>query len=158
MESSQPFIFFPHLTSNCWDSKYGGEYGEEDRDRYLQKALHRHPETTAALKRTVTLFEGTPNISWQRGLPSPLARGRRSAQHGGCTAGHASSWDRRRSCALLSPALRLLLGDSGRAILSLRFPNGEMERRILPFAEIFWLRECRRQDLRIQYLSARQRH
>lgn len=69
------FIFFPHLTSNCLYSTYdGGQHDEEGRDSFLQNALHRHPETTAALRKTVSLFQGTQNISLQRGLPSPLAR------------------------------------------------------------------------------------
>lgn len=48
------FIFLPYLTSNCLDNKCdGGRYGEKDRDSFLQKALHKHPETTVALEKAV---------------------------------------------------------------------------------------------------------
>lgn len=56
-------VFFPYLTSNCLSKYDGGGDVKEDRDSSLQKALHRHPETTATLRKTVSLLQGTQNIS-----------------------------------------------------------------------------------------------
>lgn len=74
MESSWQFVFFPHLTSNCSDSSYnGGHYGKGDRDSYLQKALRRHLEATAALS---AFFKGLKtshcNVVFPVPSPEPL--------------------------------------------------------------------------------------
>ena len=96
------------------------------------------------------------NVVFPVPSPEPLPGCRQSAQHRFCMSGQTSSWNRSRSCTLLSPALQLLLGDFRQATLCLSFLSCKMGKRILLSAEIFLLQEYRRQYLWIQYLSARQ--
>lgn len=109
MESSWLLVFLPHLHSGCLDCKYGGgRCHKGDRDNFLQKALHRHPERAAALQNTEP-FSRDQNTSLQWELPNPspesLHGSSCSAQPGVGMAGHSSCWDH--SHTLLSPALRL---------------------------------------------------
>lgn len=99
--------------------------------------------------KTMSLFQGTQNVSLQRGLPSPFARApawvQMAAQHGFACRGMLPPGMVATASALLLRALRQLLHDFGQAILCLSFPNCKMEERVLLFAETFLLQEYRRQ-------------
>lgn len=128
MESSWQFIFFPYLTSNCLDSKYdGGRYGKEDRDSFLQKSIG-----VLRQQQPSKVCEPYSRVSkYLIAVWSSLARAPAWVQMvctaWVCMSGQTSSWDRSRSCTLLSSALQLLLGDFGQATLCLSFPNCKME-------------------------------